>query len=523
VTGLQPSATRYAKDPAAFIDDFIPRNEKGQPWRLSAYQRTVLALAFAVAPLRILLWSEPKKSGKTFVNAALGLWWGFTRPNTEIIVVANDLEQSVGRVFKTMADLIKHNPALKASATVRASSIVLTNGTVITAIASEYRGAAGSRHSLKIDDEIWGCVSEASQRLFEELTPPPTEPDAWVLIGTYAGFIGESHLLERLYQRGMAGERVHEDLELYRDGDLFMFWSHTARQPWQTESYYAEQRRTLRPNAYARLHENRWVTGTEQFITEALWDGCVDPDATPLLPRKDCPLYVGVDASTKHDSTAVVAVTREADRFRVALHKIWRPSPDTPLDLEATVEAFLRELCLNYHVEEIRCDPFQLHRSIMTLQKARLPIAEFPQTVSNTTRMGQVLFDALNGRNLVLYPSAELRTQALSTIALESARGWRVAKEKTTKKIDAIVALAMACVSAIDAPQRNKEAVAVVLAEGITPGRSHPAWQDRFWGAPANPGHESTAMRQVRAAKERALAARAQAAEEAYARRNGGT
>ena len=44
-------------------------NEKGQPWRLSAYQRRVLALAFrwslaGALLMRLLLWSELKKSGK---------------------------------------------------------------------------------------------------------------------------------------------------------------------------------------------------------------------------------------------------------------------------------------------------------------------------------------------------------------------------------------------------------------------------------------------------------------------------
>jgi hypothetical protein len=34
-------------------------------------------------------------------------------------------------------------------------------------------------------------------------------------------------------------------------------------------------------------------------------------------------------------------------------------------------------------------------------------------------------------------------------VAVENPRGWRIAKEKASKKIDAIVALAMACVAAM--------------------------------------------------------------------------
>jgi hypothetical protein len=36
------------------------------------------------------------------------------------------------------------------------------------------------------------------------------------------------------------------------------------------------------------------------------------------------------------------------------------------------------------------------------------------------------------------------------TVAIENPRGFRIAKEKTTSKIDSIVALAMACVAAIE-------------------------------------------------------------------------
>jgi phage terminase large subunit-like protein len=62
-----------------------------------------------------------------------------------------------------------------------------------------------------------------------------------------------------------------------------------------------------------------------------------------------------------------------------------------------------------------------------------------------------------------VYPSEELRQQALSTVAVENPRGWRIAKEKASKKIDAIVALAMACVAANGAPWRDRQQVSAWL------------------------------------------------------------
>jgi phage terminase large subunit-like protein len=114
----------------------------------------------------------------------------------------------------------------------------------------------------------------------------------------------------------------------------------------------------------------------------------------------------------------------------------------------------------------VLCDPYQLHRSITTLRAAGINIVEFPQTTGNTTLMGQALFDLLNGRNIKLYRADDLRSQALNTVAVESARGWRIAKERASKKIDAIVALAMACVAAMNHRQRENK-VTIIPSLGI--------------------------------------------------------
>jgi len=138
----------------------------------------------------------------------------------------------------------------------------------------------------------------------------------------------------------------------------------------------------------------------------------------------------------------------------------------------------LRDLDDEGDVVEILADPYQMHRSITTLQAAGVPIREFPQTQANCTLMGQTLFDLLTGQNLVIYPSDELRQQALSTVAVENPRGWRIAKEKAAKKIDSIVALAMACCSAMahrgeisSRAARGFNAGAHVAKESIKPFR----------------------------------------------------
>src|SRR5438094_129516 len=123
--------------PITFIDKLIKKNELDQPFKLTEEQREILRLAFAFGKDGRLSWdtiiySCLKKSGKTTINAALTLYWGFVQeaPN-EILILANDLEQSLARVYSTMEKIIDYNRELKAEAEVQTKTIFLANGTTI--------------------------------------------------------------------------------------------------------------------------------------------------------------------------------------------------------------------------------------------------------------------------------------------------------------------------------------------------------------------------------------------------------
>ena len=60
------------------------------------------------------------------------------------------------------------------------------------------------------------------------------------------------------------------------------------------------------------------------------------------------------------------------------------------------------------------------------------------------------LFEVIKSRGIQLYPDPEMRVSISHTIAVQNPRGWRIAKEKTSHKIDVIVALGMAVLAAIE-------------------------------------------------------------------------
>jgi hypothetical protein len=367
----------------------------------------------------------------------------------EAVCCANDYEQSVGRVFQMIRRIIECSPLLRAEAKITADRITLA-GATIRAIPSDYASAAGANQNIACFDELWAFDRERARRLFDELVPPPTRRIACRLTVTYAGFEGESVLLEELYRRGMKQPEVAPSL---RAGDgLLMAWHHEPVAPWQTQTWLEDMRRSLRPNQYLRMIENRFVTTESTFVDLDTWDACVDPNNGRAVANRGLAVWVGVDASVKHDSSAVVAVTwdHKAQKVRLVRHRVFQPSPDEPLDFEATIENAVLELRSRFHVVKVLFDPYQMQATAQRLQRVGVPIEEFPQTPANLTAASQNLYELIEGRNLAVYSDAAMRLAISRAVAVETPRGWRISKERQSHKIDVIVALAMACHACVE-------------------------------------------------------------------------
>jgi phage terminase large subunit-like protein len=448
---------RWRVSPISFIEEIMVDPETRRPFKLLAAERVFLEHAFAFdgdGRLRYpeQLYGAPKKSGKTTLAAlhALTLTLLFGGAYPECVICANDQEQSIGRVFEMMRRVIECSPVLKGEARITQDKITFPGlNATVAAIASDYAGAAGGNQCIACFDELWGYVSERSRRLWDELIPPPTRKIACRLTTTYAGFAGESVLLEELHKRGMALPEVAPSLHA-GDG-LLLAWHHEPVAPWQDERWLAEMRRSLRPNAYLRMIENRFVTTESSFIDLAWWDACIDPAATPMVAQRSLPVTVGIDASVKRDSTAIVATHWDRQRQRVVLvwHRIYQPTPDDPLDFEAAIEATVLDLHARFSVRRCLYDPYQMAAVSQRLVRAGVRMEEYPQNVPNLTASSQNLYELIKGRNLVSYPDPQLRLALSRAVAIESARGWRIAKDKQTHKVDVVIALAMAALAAV--------------------------------------------------------------------------
>lgn len=457
MTGV-PDAVTWAE--AEWIVPETRRLMVCRPW-----QRTALLAMFPTdgspSPWETFLISTVKKAGKTTLNAVATMYAALTLPAPELVlVVANDMGQAQGRVFAMIVEQCRLQGLTAAGEVIVTKDEIrfTATGTVIRAVPCDYAGEAGGIFGVSSWTELWAFEHEGQVRLWEELTPIPNRRSLRI-VDTYAGYAGVSPVLEPMWKRALAGTRLEGEIPVFTDGLLWALidtGEAAQERAWRGSddervAYYAEQAKSLRPGTFRRLHLNEWQTAEEAFVTAEQWDSCVDVDARPVLDRYHWgePIFVGVDAATKRDCAAVVAVSRRGERVHLIDHRIWQPSKTKPLDLEATIEAFVLDLRARFSIGQVLFDPMQMARSATTLKRVGVPIEELTQYTANLQASGQALYDLLRSQALVLYPDDELRRHVLNARAVHSARGWKLDKEKSSMKIDGAVALSFACLAAL--------------------------------------------------------------------------
>ena len=157
----------------------------------------------------------------------------------------------------------------------------------------------------------------------------------------------------------------------------------------------------------------------------------MQPALTPSLER--LPIWVGVDASTKRDSTALVAVTFDKKTQMCA------PGRSTAFSRRRRVIRSISRRRLSgrssigasaYVLRQVLFDPFQMAAVAQRLAKACMPIEEYPQTVPNLTAATQNLFDLIQSAPAGAVPRRRHAAGSQPRCDRGERRGWRLDKLK---------------------------------------------------------------------------------------------
>lgn len=225
-------------------------------------------------------------------------------------------------------------------------------------------------------------------------------------------------------------------------------------------------------NEFKRLHLNVWTQQHTKWLSMEQWDRCAGSVDAAALTKKEC--FGGLDLAPKRDLSSLVLVFPVKDRYKV-LPFFWMPEENVRenerrdrlpysqwirqglitategnvTDYEAIRET-LNKLEKRYEIEEIAFDPFGATELVTKLMHDHFKMVEFRQTIQTFNEPTQKLEALISAGRIEHGGHPVLRAHALAvTVKTDLNENIRPVKDKTTGRIDGIVALIMALSRAI--------------------------------------------------------------------------
>ena len=448
----------------------------GRPFRLLPWQRRWLYRLFEIDPetglrrYRMALLGLPRKAGKTELAAALAAYLAFGdgEPAAEVYCTASS-ELQADRVFEAVRRMCEMGRLGEVAAPPEGRR---TTQPAIRAIDDPYShvtrlsSVGATKHGLNphavVMDELHAWKPSQQDTLWEAMTTgSAARSQPLIIIVSTAGDDVEESRLGQLYRLGRAIERGEEYAPQY----LMTWYSAPDHLPiddpetWRIANpslgvlasldYYETQLRFNPEHVFRRYLLNQWVDQSSGWLQPAQWDALA---VDGLEFERGAPTWVGWDASTERDSTAVVAVQWQTigDRRRLAVRsQVWaRPVNDdgTWRVPRSEVISYIERLARDYHVRAIAYDPRLITWVAEELEAAGYPMVEWPQTdhrmAQASMRLSDLVRDGIiahDGDHVLRRHLLNARTKTVGEAA------WRLRKDRSRSLIDAAIALAMAC------------------------------------------------------------------------------
>jgi len=211
-------------------------------------------------------------------------------------------------------------------------------------------------------------------------------------------------------------------------------------------------RRTLPPLSYTRLIQNRIAPlSAVQLLTRELVEAAVDDALEERWSRDEQHggwYYLGVDAGVSEDRAAAVLVHKDYERGKIVVDNvaIWYP----PVRLAHVEEHVMDMSSGRFGSVRLILDVWQMKSFAQRAEEAGIDVIEFTFSPANIARMTNNLLRLFKEKEIALYRCQPLLDE-LVTVRLEERRhgGVRIEHDRN-RHDDMTVALAMACVFAVD-------------------------------------------------------------------------
>lgn len=408
------------------------------------------------------------------------------QPNGRLYSAANSREQAAV-CFEELAGIVRAHPRLVEACNVQDTLKRVTHGKSgarYAALSSEAKNAHSLTPLFCLVDELHEFTKPD---LFDAIrTGLNKSPGSLLFIATTAG-VGQTSIAYDMFAYALKVQRGEIDDPTF----LPIIFQPDKDDDWRDEAVWhrtnpglahgypdldalrtyvreAEHRPAQR-EAFKRLHLGVWLDGAaEPEWDMAVWDE--NAGAVSLDELEGNRAWLAVDLSKQRDLTAVAIAIERTDE-PLAIHvqsfapeekvrqrngtdgvpyPLWREQghltacPGDIVD-RGMVEAYVRELCERFDVQEINFDRWSAREMMESLDRDGFPVIEFPQTIGTYTPAINAFERAMFERRLAHGGNPLLRW-AVSNVVLysDSSGNRRPDKKRAIDRIDPAVAVIMA-------------------------------------------------------------------------------
>jgi phage terminase large subunit-like protein len=432
----------------------------------------------------------PKKNGKSETGAgiALKLLFSDNEPSAEIYSAAADREQAA-IVFNVAADMVRGSPQLSKRCKVIDSTkrIVHNNGGFYRVLSAE----AHTKHGFNVHGVIFDELhAQPDRRLWDVLTQGTGDARRQPVYFTITTAGYDRHSV--CYEQHNYALKVRDNPELDPTFLPILFYA-DDEDDWTDEKVWAKCNPSMGEiipmekireackkahevpaleNSFRQLRLNQWVKQESRFIPMRHWRACPFSEDLDISGEV---VYGAVDLASTTDLAAYILIHPAEDDFFDVIPFFWIPeesmrersrrdgvpyerwvdlgfvyaTPGNVIDYQSIQKKVL-ELSEKYQVQEIAYDPWNATQFVQGLTDEGATMIPFRQGFPSMTAPTKELLKLILGHKLRHNGNPVLDWMADNVVVRKDPAGnLKPDKEKSTEKIDGIVALIMALDRAI--------------------------------------------------------------------------
>ena len=515
-TKFMAKGSKYSKAHADYAVQFIQclKHTKGtwagKPFELIDWQERIIRDIFGILKqdgyrqFTTAYIEIPKKQGKSELAAAVALLLccGDGEERAEVYGCAADRQQA-SIVFEVAADMVRMCPSLNKRVKILASQkrlIYLPTNSFYQVLSAD----AYSKHGFNVSGVIFDELhTQPNRKLFDVMTKGSGDArmqPLYFLITTAgtdthsicyethqkAKDILEGRKIDQTFYPVIYGAEESEDWsdpKVWKKANPSL--GITVALEKVKDAFNSARQNPGEENAFRQLRLNQWVKQSIRWMPMDKWDACAFPVDADELEGRIC--YGGLDLSSTTDITAFVLVfppLDEDDKFQV-LSFFWIPEENlelrvrrdhVPYDvwerqgfLQTTegnvvhygyIEQFIEKLGERFHIREIAFDRWGAVQMVQNLEGMGFTVVPFGQGFKDMSPPTKELMKLTLEQRIAHGGQPVLRWMMDNIfIKTDPAGNIKPDKEKSTEKIDGVVATVMALDRAIRCGNDSGESV----------------------------------------------------------------